>query len=255
MTFRPRLCLRTAAALCFAAALFPSVADSADTLPAPVLRYRFDSIRGTRVRDASGHGHDGRLEIRNPARAKSPLVRTPYGPALKLAEGDGVRVRMAPDLACRDALTVMAWARPDVVNRHLAVVTAKGDRVPNQKAAGYRISISWRAAFGELGFGDPEGVRISTPGFSVEPKHWVHVALTFDGTDMILYLNAVEAARKHFPEKRRIRPFPGRDLTIGKYYWHDAYPFEGLLADVRIYDRALTPEQVFLAAAQWLGAP
>jgi len=149
----------------------------------------------------------------------------------------------------------MAWARPDAVNRHLAVVAAMSDRVPNEKAAGYRLSLAWGAAFGELGFGDPAGVRVSTPRFSVAPKHWVHVALTFDGTDMILYLNAVEAARKHFTGKRLILRFPGRDFTVGKYFWHDAYPFEGLLADVRIYDRALSAEELFQAACQWLGTP
>ena len=54
---------------------------------------------------------------------------------------------------------------------------------------------------------------------------------------------------------RRIRPFGGRTFTVGEYFWRDAYPFVGLLADVRIYDRALAPDQVFRAAAEWLGPP
>ena len=228
--------------------------DVGDTLPVPRLWYRFETTTERAVRDASGHGHDGVFEAKSGALAEH-LVRTQYGPALRLARGEGVRVRMTPDLACENGLTVMAWVRPDEVNRHLAVVAAKSDTVADQKAAGWRLSVFWRTAFGEVGLGDPAGVRITAPPFSVEAKHWVHLALTFDGTDLILYVNAAEVARKHFPEARRILPFRSRTFTIGKYFWRDAYPFTGLLADVRIYDRALAPDQVFRAAAEWLGPP
>ena len=46
---------------------------------------------------------------------------------------------------------------------------------------------------------------------------------------------------------------PGqRDLTLGKYFWNDAHPFTGLMADVRIYDRALEEADIFSAARVFL---
>jgi hypothetical protein len=41
-------------------------------------------------------------------------------------------------------------------------------------------------------------------------------------------------------------------LTIGTYSWNDAYPFTGLMADVRIYDRALEEADIFSAARVFL---
>ncbi len=243
-----------------AAAIFSTAGGAADPgnapLPRPRLWFRFTpgAGAGNRVRDDSGNGHDGRFESRRGALA-AHIVKTPYGPALQLAKGEGVRVPLTPDLAAVKALTVMAWVRPDDVNRHLAVVAMKGDRNPGRPETGYRLSVAWRTAFAELGFGKSGGVRISAPPFSIEAKRWAHLALTFDGRDLILYIDAAEAARRHFQKPRRIQPFSSSDFTVGKYFWHDAYPFAGQLADVRIYDRALTPEQVFRAAAQWLGPP
>ncbi len=221
------------------------------------LRLRLDfaqAAEGTTVPDASGNGHEARLEGRDgvlPA-----VVATPYGKALRLeaGKGQGLRVGRAPDLVCADGLTVMAWVRPERADGHLAVLANKGDRVAGTPARGYRLSVFWRRVLAEVGFGDDEeGARVCSPEWSIEPQRWAHLAMTFDTTTLVVYVNAAEAARLRLPEPHRLAPGPSAGgMTIGKYYWNDAYPFAGLLADVRVYDRALSPEEILTAAAAFV---
>lgn len=229
---------------------FPALAADPD------LRLRYDAAAtaGDTLPDASGNGHTARLEGKDGA--LPAVVTTPYGKALRLeaGKGQGLRLKHAPDLVCPDALTVMAWIRPEAVRSHLAIVANKGDRVRGTMTKGYRMSVAWGRLMAELGFGDDEeGVRLNSPEWSIEPGHWAHVTMTFDGRNLVVYINATEAGRVSLPAPRRIAPGPSAGgFTIGKYYWNDAYPFVGFLADVRIYNRALTAPEVFTAASEFL---
>ena len=242
---------RSALLALFAAGWMAPAAD-----PALRLHYDFAVPAGETLPDASGHAHPAVVEGKEGA--LPVIVPTPYGRALRLEadKGQGLRVKPAADLVGAEALTVMAWIRPEIVDSHLAVVANKGDQVPGQMAKGYRLSVTWGRLSAELGFGDDEvGVRLSSPEWSIDPQHWVHVALTFDRRDLILYIHATEAARLHLPAPKALVAGPSAGgLTLGKYYWNDAYPFVGLLADVRIYDRALPAADVLAAASEFLRA-
>jgi len=215
------------------------------------LHYTFARVTGTTVFDASGAGHDGTLEGREGCLPK--VVDTPYGPALELLKdsGHGVRVTWADDLAGTDGLTVMAWVKPSEARRHLAVVAGKSDRVKGQPASGYRLSVFWNRVMMDIGLGEETEQRLSSPEWSITADAWTHVAMTFDGSRMLVYINATVAAEHVFPEPVAIMPFK-RSLTIGKYFWNDAYPFTGLLADVRFHSRALEEADVFSAARAFL---
>ncbi len=219
----------------------------------PRLRLHFDfrSIQDGRVTDLSSRGHDGELEGLDGALPNA--VDTPYGKALKLekGKGQGVRVGFARDLACTNGLTLMAWIRPDFVRGHLAVVANKGDTVPNRPASGYRLSVNWSRIMLDLGFGDAQGVRLISPEWTLHAGYWAHVAATFDGREMILYINAAEVARNSLDEPRALA-VNRRSFTLGKYFWNNAYPFTGLLADVRILAGALTEDEILAVAGRFL---
>jgi len=215
------------------------------------LHYDFTSRQGNVIGDRSGHGHEAALEGKEGQLPE--IVDTPYGKALSLEKGrgHGLRVQFAKDLACTEGLTVMAWIRPDFARSHLAVVANKGDTVANRPAQGYRLSVYWNRIMMDLGFGDAEGVRLSSPQWSLNAHYWAHIAMTFDGQRMRIFINATEVARKDLPEPRKLA-VNRRSFTIGKYFWNDAYPFIGLLADVRIFGDALTSEEIFQAACGFL---
>ena len=215
------------------------------------LHYTFSGVAGVTVPDASGAGHDGTLEGKEGCLPK--IVDTPYGPALELLKdsGHGVRIPWADDLNGADGLTVMAWVKPSEVRRHLAVIAGKSDSVKGRPASGYRLSVFWNRVLMDIGLGGETEQRLSSPEWSISADAWAHVAMTFDGSKMLVYINVTVVGEHVLPEPAAITPFK-RDLTIGKYFWNDAYPFTGLMADVRIYDRALEEADIFSAARTFL---
>ena len=246
-----RLSAPTIALLTLANAALHHLEPTMAAEPSLRLRYTFADVTGAAVPDASGAGHTGKLEGK--AGSLPKVVDSPYGPALELLkdQGHGVRVKWTDGLAGANGLTAMAWVRPSEARRHLAVIAGKGDRVKGRPASGYRLSVFWNRVMMDIGLGGEAGPRLSSPEWSIAANAWAHVAMTFDGSRMVVYINATVAGERVLPEPGTIMPFK-RSLPIGKYFWNDAYPFTGLLADVRIYDRALADDEIFSAARAFL---
>jgi len=75
---------------------------------------------------------------------------------------------------------------------------------------------------------------------------WVHLAATFDGTTMRLYLEGHECGTMSRPGA--LLPTDGR-LVLGNYEVGHAGFFKGLLDDVQIYRRVLSPAEIRSDAA------
>jgi hypothetical protein len=70
---------------------------------------------------------------------------------------------------------------------------------------------------------------------------WVHLAATCDGRTMRLYVDGVERGAMERPGE--VRP-NGCHLVLGNYEVGHSAHFTGLLDDVRLYRRALSPEEI-----------
>ena len=68
---------------------------------------------------------------------------------------------------------------------------------------------------------------------------WAHVAATFDGTTGRLYVNGVEVGSGPF----NLGNNPAAQMRIGSYN-DDSPTYNGDIDEVRIYNRALTPEEL-----------
>ncbi|MHB8901261.1 MAG: LamG-like jellyroll fold domain-containing protein [Thermoguttaceae bacterium] len=79
---------------------------------------------------------------------------------------------------------------------------------------------------------------------------WVHMAATFDGSRMRLYVDGVEQGVMDRPG-----PLLGNDchLVLGNYEVGHASHFAGLLDDVRLYRRVLPPEEIRVHATAGAG--
>jgi len=75
---------------------------------------------------------------------------------------------------------------------------------------------------------------------------WVHFAATFDGQTMRLYMDGTERGAMKRPGPIRPNDF---HLVLGNYEVDHAAHFTGLIDDVRLYRRALTPEEIRRNAA------
>ena len=188
--------------------------------------------------DASPFGNDGEIlgAVAAPGREGQP------GTALRFdGVDDVVRVASAPTLDMTEAVSVSVWARPDDGPDRERFLVSHG---------------SWQNRW-KLSM-TPEGrprwtVRTSTgvidldaPG-SLVPEQFVHLAATYDGAEMVLYVDGVRAAAAAHAGPMPVVDLP---LLLGQMLPGDAgYNFPGVLDDVRVYNRALTEAEVVSLSA------
>nr|AXN93585.1 ORF2 [Cylindrospermum alatosporum CCALA 994] len=77
---------------------------------------------------------------------------------------------------------------------------------------------------------------LSSGANSLKLNEWNHIAGTYDGQQLKVYVNGVEKASKALPSNN-IHYNPEKDLLIGMYRDDDeAYPFKGQIAEVRLWN-------------------
>ncbi|HKO37470.1 MAG TPA: LamG domain-containing protein, partial [Solirubrobacterales bacterium] len=196
----------------------------------PVAAYSFDAGAGNVAEDLAGE-FDGAIE------GAGWFGRGRYGSALSFdGENDCVTIADANDLELSEELTVEAWVKPRT-DSDLPIIYK--DSWGN---AAYALGI------GLYGTGNPEGligegveeVETVVGPEDVEENVWTHLAFTYDGAQMRIYVNGALAETDPQPTGP---PTGEGALSIG---CNHLYPedFEGLIDEVRVYDRALSDEEV-----------
>jgi hypothetical protein len=143
-----------------------------------VLLFKMDAGLGGVLDDATLYNNDG--EIQGAAWAAGR-----YGRGLDFdGVNDRVRVLDAPSLRLSSALTIEAWIRPRADTSGAGTVLAKRDcyelRVQNNPGP-RAVGAVWVG-------GDRQAI---TSQAQLEHGIWQHVALTFDGSRLALYVNGV----------------------------------------------------------------
>ncbi|HYH54730.1 MAG TPA: LamG-like jellyroll fold domain-containing protein [Solirubrobacterales bacterium] len=196
----------------------------------PVASYSFDAGEGAVAEDFAG-GHDGAIE------GAEWSDRGRFGSAL-LFDGPEtcVTVPHAEDLQLSEEMTVEAWVKPDaLVDQPIIYKSAWGN-------LGYAMGISYfntAKAEGLIGEGPGKYEDVVSPE-AIEENVWSHIAFTYDGTTMRLYVNGTLVAS----QAQSTPPPTGEGpLAIG---CNPLYPedFDGLIDEVRIYDRALDEGEI-----------
>ena len=207
------------------------------------------NIDGQIVKDISGNNNHGVI-IGNPQTARGII-----GDALDF---DGVDDYVAlPDLGHNREVTVEVWARIDRPIRPREVyglVSTFG--VPHQMPGSVvTFSVRFNVEFDQIHLSrDDESSNWSSRRGPVKPFRWYHFAYSCDvmkpGHELVSYFNGnggpidPELAFQPNPELPRVEasPINMTSLRIGSERTGRYFP--GLLDEVRIYDRALTVEEV-----------
>lgn len=84
--------------------------------------------------------------------------------------------------------------------------------------------------------------EINSPAGSMNLNKWYHVAGTYDGTKMCIYINGEEVSNS--PKKISIKNAKGIDLIIGDSQNNAGRVFNGIIDEVRIWNVARTKEQI-----------
>jgi hypothetical protein len=199
----------------------------------PVAAWSFDEGTGTSVGDLSGEGHTATIE------GAEWTTHGRYGDALQFnGTSSCVSIGDAADLRLGEEFTLESWVRPEGELKHDPVVFKEGSGHLNYALEVGRASMG--EAEGTVGTTGSPHHSEATSSEALEPEVWNHLAVTFDGSILRLYVNGVlvdiEATEG---------ADPGREGALkigcdGQYGEH----FKGRIDEVRIYDRALTAGEV-----------
>lgn len=196
-----------------------------------VAHWKFDEAEGSQAADASGHNHTGNL-MGDPAWRPSAGK---LGGALEFdGDGDYVDCGNAPAFDMGREITLAAWIKVHSFDKEFQAVVAKGNR-------GWRLlrNRQWNSL---VFAGDPYASRVALWGSSsVHDGRWYHVAATYDGRTVSLYVNGeVDDTR---PATDTIKA-DDQPVYIGENPQNRGSEWNGLIDEVRIYDFALGQNQI-----------
>ena len=190
----------------------------------------FNETSGNTVTDASGNANTG--TINNATRTTSGK----FGGALSF-NGTNAWVTV-PDSASLDltaGMTLEAWVNPTAIGTAWRCVVLK-EQPANLIYALYAGNTKGRAATDVFTTAD-----MQLNGTTNTPLNaWTHLAATYDGTTLRLYVNGTQVASK--PVSGAIKTSTGVLRIGGNNIWGEY--FAGLIDEVRIYNKALTAAQI-----------
>ncbi|MDP9868248.1 MULTISPECIES: LamG-like jellyroll fold domain-containing protein [Streptosporangium] len=190
---------------------------------------------GVTVTDASGNGNNGTATATTSADGK-------HGRALAfISTTSEVMVPYSPSLHLDTAMTVEAWVYPtEITGSHVLASKGSGQRWGQHAFTLYSTFANWNEP--------PSGPYIVIDSYgvshtSVLPVNtWTHLAATFGGGKIRLYVNGVLVPKDYEPTYDPIKP-ETNPIYLGRSHLGDR-SFKGLIDDVRIYTTPLTAEQI-----------
>jgi hypothetical protein len=226
--------------------MFPAVRDpgSANSMqiaevellgvPGPVAHWTFDDGAGTVALDSSGNGNDGTL-VGDPQ-----WVAGAVGGALEFdGIDDYVDCGNPAVLDITGDITLMCWIKVAAFSKTWETILSKGDdSYRMSRGPGNGDSIH----FGANGTGDNLDANTI-----VTTDTWRHVALVFNGTDKITYIDGVEDVRAAASGNINSS---GYNFYIGQNSQQANRFLTGLIDDVRIYNQALSATDISRIASQ-----
>ncbi|MHC4806888.1 MAG: LamG-like jellyroll fold domain-containing protein [Planctomycetota bacterium] len=227
----------------FVLGLCIAVTNTANADPSLVGWWRLDEGSGTTAYDSSGNGRHGTFT------GDPEWVAGKIGGALQFDGQGPERVLLGTFDVTGNAISITCWFKADNLD------TPGNDPRMVSKAIGgsndqhwFMVSSSRQSGIKVLRFrlrtdGVTGEIKADTTTGTIELDTWIHVATTWDGVTMRIYKNGVEVGS--LAKSGTLSTNPAANVAIGNQPTvGDDRPFSGLIDDVRIYTRALTPEDI-----------
>ena len=202
--------------------------------------WKFDEGIGNTAYNATSTKYNGKLD-NGPAWADGKLGKALYFDS----NDDAVEIEGSADIAEGAVITVSIWAKPLELGVHREIVTKhKSDNSQWQ----WRLE---QLSSNRLAFSVQDGKIVSAESDStnlIDDKNWHHLAGVYDGSAVHLYVDGLSVGSSP-PLIGKIADYKhhiciGAAWSGGSCGATDVDNFYGYLDDVRIYDRALSAEEM-----------
>ena len=239
--------LRRATLLSIVVALVTAVAGAAaigaaDTQRGLVAAYGFEEGVGSRVTDASGNGNVGMIV------GATRTAAGRYGRALVFdGRDDLVTVADDPSLDLTSAMTLEAWVKPTDLGDSWRTAVIK----EQSEALAYALyaHTGGRGPSGHAHVGGAD--RRARSDTTLPPRHWSHLAVTFDGSIIRLYRDGTQTLTE--ATGGGIATSSGPLRVGGTELWREW--FSGVIDEVRVYNRALAASEILTDMRAPVGRP
>jgi hypothetical protein len=211
--------------------------------------WHLDEGQGKVVQDSSGNFNSGKLKADDGTTGPTWVDRRFDNPALRFRGLGSVEIPAARILDPKK-ITVEAWVRRSPTSNLNEYVISKGAK--DCSVASYAL---YTVANGGLTFyvSDGNQTYVESPaidGSKIWNDRWHHVAGTYDGKMVRLYVDGIEEG-SGTPTTLTIGYglSTSNNLYIGRYAVNCVPKFGGDIDDVRIWNRALNPAEIKLRQA------
>ncbi len=136
-----------------------------------------------------------------------------------------------------NALTISAWVYPETVSGRQGIISKW---LANERA--YLLELYDDEVEFALGYNNGSSYKVLYASASLQTERWYHLAGIYDGSSMAIYVNGVPVNET---EWSTAPSSTSANFHIGDLQYTSARRyFEGKIDDVRMYDRALTDEEI-----------
>ena len=190
----------------------------------------FDEGSGTIAKDESGHGNDGTIY-------GATWMTGVSGKALEFdGSNDYVDCGYDSSLDITDAITVEAWVNAKLSTANQVIVDKYKPGV-----GGYMLDVRSTGNFGFLVIFSDGGDGIARS--SMTTNEWIHLVGVYNGIgNTYLYING-NLTDSDYDAGKTTLITNDKSATIGYPYTRFNY-FNGIIDEVAIYNRALSPEEI-----------
>jgi subtilisin family serine protease len=198
--------------------------------------WKVDEETGTVAHDSAGDNNGiclGGLSFDNDS------VPGKVGNAIHL---DGVddRIYASSMSLPREAFTMAMWFRPDV---NLSSSSSRMELIHWQVNQRPHLTFNFNGGgyiYLDVAVDGQQYDDVKTTTNFWEGSRWYHIAAVFDGNDFRIYVNAAPECKVSHPGTHD----SASGIYIGSHRLGGAYSFDGTIDDVRVYDRALSADEI-----------
>lgn len=223
----------------------------------PLVYWRLGESSGTSAVDASGNGRHGTYA--GPTLGATGLLAGDLDTAASF-DGSNDMVSIAYDSSwmAPAAFTAEAWFKPSRVTGHNQIIGHVNYLVIT--SANYSFHVRWSDATLHVGIGTSVGnyTEVTVPSVTIAVGVTYHVAMTWDGTTVRVYLDGSEV--HSFSKSGTLWNGSGAAFGVGKNAANNTAPAGGVIDEAAFYGTALSGARIAAhyaagtAASSWSGS-